>query len=210
MPQIIDPRQGVQRTRNLMTKLAAKAMARKGYKSKVGTFGKVAAGGARPRNLRPNRGPGSGLARGAARPGGFGTFLDGLAPGKGQPPPSYLNTAPVAAPVPPPMPDITQLGTAPEEWSAENPMPGWMGTNPNPLAGTPDPTPGFGLPDGIVPENYNPNPDPGMSIWGVPLDQSAPSGPITAPGGLIPLGSGVYYDPVTGQTFGGRGTNREV
>ena len=94
-------------------------------------------------------------------------------------------------------------------WSATNPMPGSLGQNPNPLAGTPDTTPGYGLPDGTIPENYNPNPDPGMSIWGVPLDQG-PQGPGAMAGvgssgansGLIPLGGGQYLDPRTGVIHG--------
>jgi hypothetical protein len=95
----------------------------------------------------------------------------------------------------------------PGPYTGQNPMPGNLGQNPNPLAGTPDTTPGYGLPDGIVPENYNPNPDPGMSVWGVPLDQGPqglPPGPtgVGSSSGLIPLGGGQYLDPATGQLFG--------
>lgn len=205
MQQIIDPKQGFNRQKSLLQRVAQKAMTRKGYKSKVGAFGKLASGGLQNRGLKPNRGPGSGIL-GAARPGGFGNFFDGMninPRGGGQAPRGYANTAPVAAAAPTALPMqpaeayTSELDpVAQGSWTGENPMP----AADNPYAGQTmtDQSGTY-----TVPENYDPTPEPGMSIWGVPLEQGSPSGQITAPGGLIPLGGGVYYDPATGQVHGG-------
>jgi hypothetical protein len=210
--QILDPRIGNQRQKGLVQKVAQKAMARKGYASKVGTFGKLANAGKATRGLRPNRGPGQGLSR--ARPGGYQDFLDGLSggPGQQQQGAGYVNTAPTHAALPD---------------SYLNPMENTL--NPQQSAqsdvgvpvGTPGETPGTfnaGTPQAPIYTDVggalsNPNNPAKITASGSLFEgalpsysQSGPSSPITAPGGLIPLGNGRYYDPHTDTIHGGGGT----
>lgn len=213
MAQITDPRQGTQRQKALVRKIAQQAMQRKGYKSKVGQFGKMSQVGGQSRGLRPMRGPGNAIAR-AGRMGGFGNFFDGMnvgpGPGQGQGQlPGYVNTAPVAA-APPSILPGPPTGPISEAYPEGNP---------NVLAGT---TGSDSTGTWTVPDAYNPTPPEGMSVWGTPLDgspslstsmeagsnyqQSGPSGQITAPGGLIPLGGGRYYDPASDKIFGAGGS----
>jgi hypothetical protein len=198
MAQITDPRQGFQRNKNLLSKMAAKAMARKGYKSKLGVFGKLAAGGQQTRALRPMRGPGSNALRGA-RPQGYGDFFDGMDRlGRGQQE-SYVNTAPVQAPIP----DMYQQHQDPA--MAPAPFVGASGQG----------APWVDTGVGTTSPDWDPNPQevqvggqsyamfPGDMGHGALQQQGGGSSPITAPGGLIPLGGGRYYDPATDTIHGG-------
>lgn len=190
--QTIDPRQGFGRSKALLNKVASKAMARKGYKSRLGVFGRLATSGQQARNLRPARGPGGDRMHRSARPQGYGDVFDGMAVGhrNGEPSGGYVNTAPVQAPIPDiyqggaPVPGITPLPTAPDGTVGEEGM--WNWGNGGDIGGGP-PT---GIPGG--PEAPPPLTQPG-----------GPSGPILAPGGLIPLGNGRYYDPETQLIHGG-------
>jgi hypothetical protein len=249
--QTLDPRIGNQRQKGLIAKVAAKAMARKGYVSKVGTFGKLANAGSQARGLRPNRGPGQRLS--VARPQGFQDVLDGMSQGgvrSGEGyvsanPPTYYNTAPVAAALPTSLSNPMQ-NTLPPDVPVGAPNPnadpngGFSGIN----VGTPgapiysdvggsvsNPSnPAAITPTGSIFEGALPKPVGGIESKsalgaaklspygpnGVPtyadiqaglggLQQSAPSSPITAPGGLIPLGGGRYYDPTTDKIHGAGG-----
>lgn len=244
--QTLDPRLGNQRRKSMIAKVAQKAMAKKGYASKVGTFGKLANAGKMTRGLRPNRGPGQRTS--SARPGGYKDFLDGLSGGPGsqgsgwQGQQQYVNTAPTHADLPDSYTNPVDNTLNPQQDSLQ-PAQQWQpgDTIPQAQVGTSfltagaDGSLGPGAPGqgGIATGNPEQNAwmagltenmwnfstgagqqgalpaDPTHSTLGASpnLQQSAPSSPITAPGGLIPLGNGRYYDPATDTIHGtgGRG-----
>ena len=216
MAQISDPREGFRRNKKLLSKVAAKAMARKGLKSKMGQFSRLGTQhGQMGRNLRPFSRPGN-ANRGGARPQGYGDVFDGMnRQGTGGYAGGYTNTAPVQAEIP----DMygQEANEAPQEYDPYAPAPapapnpdGWATPyTPSEQAALDSPLNQPGT-DGLTPlQNTMIGSSPGATLADVipgyqPLTQSAPSGQITAPGGLIPLGDGRYYDPAT-QMIHGRG-----
>lgn len=229
MAQTVDPRQGFNRSKKLLNKVAAKAMARKGYKSRLGLFSRMSTQhNQMGRNLRPFSRPGN-ANKGGARPQGYGDFFDGLGQGQGggrSQQEGYINTAPVQAA----LPDNYWDSVSQPEDDAPSFAPAPGGAAPGSAY---DPTQTYAAPDGM--DYYSQggtSQDPNVANaynWGAsfaespegqselesmsqlfgtdgqPLQQSAPSSPITAPGGLIPLGGGRYYDPATDTIHGGGG-----
>ena len=218
--QTLDPKIGNQRQKGLMAKVAKKAMARKGYVGKVGTFGKLANAGKMTRGLRPNKGPGQ--QRNHARPGGYMNILDGLN-GQGQAGMGggYLNTAPVQRAVP----DVYRNPATPEAGAPGAPTPGDFGGSgsgytPGQTYTTADPNQDYLASGGTSQDpnvqnaynwgvNYANSPEaqnaaagyalggsglfaPGQDVGlgGVLQQPTGPSAPITTPSGLLPLGAG--------------------
>lgn len=226
--QTLDPRLGNQRRKSMIAKVAQKAMAKKGYTSKVGTFGKLANAGEQARGLKPNRGPGQ--RTNMARPGGYQDFLDGLSGGPGGSgsgvTPGSVNTAPTHAGLPDSYVNTMQ-NTLPPDAPAGAPAAPTAPFDPNQTYQTTDPTQGYTATGGTSTDpavssaynygiNYGNSPEAQSAVLGFdtsqfqPLQQSTPSSPITAPGGFIPLGGGRYYDPATDRIMGAGTGGRAV
>jgi len=228
-----NPRLGNGRRKQLIGKVASRAMARKGYTGGVSKFGKLANAGKQTRGIRPFKGAGGRTP--GARPGGYQNFLDGLlGPGEGYGPGGNgagVNTAPIQAALPEsytapvhntltPQQDAIQAGDyqAGQQYTTADPTQDYVasgGTSQDPAVqnaynwgvnyaaqfdGSAQASALGGTGDGL----FAPTGDVGLAGTST-LSQSAPSAPITAPGGLIPLGGGRYYDPETDSIRGGIG-----
>ncbi|MCZ2109500.1 MAG: hypothetical protein LC118_08025 [Dehalococcoidia bacterium] len=187
----LDPKVGNQRQKGLLQKLAQQAMQRKGYTSALGRFAKLGTG----------RSP---IGRIGGARGGMGQVSKlfgslGAATPKGLEHAIKIGEGYVSANPPSSGPSASQVGLSqqPQYNPGDTIPPAAVGSNPF-VTGQPG-SAGLGGPATSDPEHNaflgglsDIDPFGGFST----TPQTSPSSPIATPGGFVPLGGGLYYDPV--------------
>lgn len=207
----LDPRVGNQRQKSLLQKIAMMAMQRQGYTNAFSRFARL---GATRGSVRSMTSPGSrpgGITRGAQPFGSLGNAPRGAQAGEhlghGMPAGGFgtgdVRTAPLQAGLP--TDNLNGVGHAPVVNPGAIIPPANPGSNPF-VTGAPG-SAGLGGVATADPE-YNAFLAGQTDVNPFSVGQAAggsPASPVTAAGGLIPLGGGMFYDPATGNVHGGPG-----